>query len=115
LIVFKYDFIFKIIKKRLYFVLQIEYIVFVYRVIINRTAEKGMRKMPERIRQKMVVLIDDLEAKGPIQKDWKNFSMLGKDEYHCHLDKKWVACWQCKNDSIIIEVNYAGSRENAPY
>jgi len=97
------------------FVHQKGYIVFVYTVIINKTAEKGMNKMPERIKHKMVVLIDELTIKGAILKDWKNFSMLGKDKYHCHLDKKWVACWQCENDSIIIEVYYAGSRENAPY
>lgn len=102
-------------NKMLDHVLQNEYIDNVYRVIINKTAEKGMKKMPERIRHKMVVLIDDLESKGPLLYEWNNFSKLGDNNYHCHLTHKWVACWQCENDSIIIEVYYAGSRENAPY
>jgi hypothetical protein len=37
------------------------------------------------------------------------------NKYHCHLSNKWVACWKNEKDSIIIEVYYAGSRENAPY
>jgi len=33
-------------------------------------------------------LIEDLQATGPIQKGWKNFSPLNdkKTEFHCHLD-----------------------------
>jgi hypothetical protein len=32
-----------------------------------------------------------------------------------HLLHKWVACWYWEKKSIVIEVNYVGSRENAPY
>ena len=71
--------------------------------------------MPEKIRQKIVLLIDDLEEKGPVLKKWANFSKLGENEYHCHLAHKWVACWRHEKKSILIEVYYAGSRENAPY
>ncbi len=31
------------------------------------------------------------------------------------LAHKWVACWKHEKNTIIIEVYYAGSRENAPY
>ncbi len=71
--------------------------------------------MPEKIKQKMYILTDDLIEKGPIRKEWANFSKLGENKYHCHLSYKWVACWRCEKESILIEVYYAGSRENAPY
>jgi len=71
--------------------------------------------MPKDIQFKFESLVNDLREKGPIRKEWPNFSKLGKNEYHCHLSYKWVACWYYENDSLIIEVYYAGSRENAPY
>jgi hypothetical protein len=40
---------------------------------------------------------------------------LDENIYHCHLAYKWVACWKHEKSTIIIEVYYAGSRENAPY
>jgi len=63
---------------------------------------------------KMANLVDDLRDKGPIQATWPNFSRIGKNEYHCHLSRKWVACWDWQKETIEIEVYYAGSRENAP-
>jgi hypothetical protein len=71
--------------------------------------------MPQKIKDLMVELIDDLTNKGPVQKEWKNYNKLSKNEYHCHLSYHWVACWRNERNSIIIEVYYAGSRENAPY
>lgn len=86
-----------------------------YEVIIKRKISKNIEKMPENIQDKMIVLIEDLRSKGPIRSEWQNFSRLNKDRYHCHLSPKWVACWICEKNSNIIEVYYAGSRENAPY
>ncbi len=71
--------------------------------------------MPDSIQDKMATLLLNLEEKGPIRNEWPNFSKLGKDLYHCHLARKWVACWQYEDNSILIEVYYAGTRENAPY
>ncbi|HMV44832.1 MAG TPA: hypothetical protein PKD50_20040 [Leptospiraceae bacterium] len=75
--------------------------------------------MPTLEQKKLSYLIDDLETNGPVQPNWKNYSRLGKNKFHCHLSYKWVACWEYdenQNNSIkIIEVYYAGSRENAPY
>jgi mRNA-degrading endonuclease RelE of RelBE toxin-antitoxin system len=86
-----------------------------YHVKINKKAQKGIEKMPVNIRQKMVLLIDDLREIGPILNEWSNFSKLSKNEYHCHLSYKWIACWRWENNTILIEVYYAGSREDAPY
>jgi hypothetical protein len=86
-----------------------------YTVLINKQAEKRIAKAPARIRQSFALLVDDLEEKGPIQKDWPNFSALGHERYHCHLAYSWVAVWRCEKDSVYVEVEYAGSREGAPY
>lgn len=86
-----------------------------YKVLINKKSEKNIKKMLALIKDMMVLLIDDLKNKGPILKDWSNFSKLEEGKYHCHLSYGWVACWKSQKNSIVIEVYYAGSRENAPY
>lgn len=86
-----------------------------YKVTIKKRVLKNIHKLLKDIQFTLETLIHDLIEKGPIRKEWPNFSTLGKNEYHCHLAYKWVACWYHENDSVIIEVYYAGSRENAPY
>ncbi len=87
-----------------------------FRVRLKRKVERGATKLPKNVQKALGLLIDDLVASGPIQRSWSNFSALEKeDAYHCHLTRRYVACWTHKNGSIEIEVYYAGSRENAPY
>ncbi len=86
-----------------------------YLVTIKKKALKSVVKMPVAIQVKLKVLIQALELGGPIQAHWPNFSKLSVTEYHCHLARKWVACWRMEEGTIEIEVYYAGSRENAPY
>ena len=86
-----------------------------YDVKIKKKILKHIDKMPLFIKKKLANLAEDLRDKGPIQKSWPNFSKLEKNRYHCHLSKKWIACWYHKKKTLIIEVYYAGSRENAPY
>jgi hypothetical protein len=86
-----------------------------YEVILKNKVQKSIRKMPDFVQQKMFTLVDRLETLGPIQTEWPNYSKLSQNEYHCHLSKNWVACWRHDKGTIIIEVYYAGSRENTPY
>jgi len=86
-----------------------------YTVSYKKKIEKAVEKMPKSIQKVFRDLIIDLVAKGPVLSEWPNFSKLSENEYHCHLNYHWVACWKCEKKSIIIEVYYAGSRENAPY
>jgi len=86
-----------------------------YRIYIKKRILKSMVKLPFSVQQKLSGLLSDLRETGPLQHEWPNFSRIGENQYHCHLSRKWVACWQCENDSITIEVYYAGSRENTPY
>jgi len=86
-----------------------------YKVTITKKAIKGIEKMPQQIQEKMAILIKDLNKKGPYRNEWPNYSKLSDNLYHCHLSYKWIACWKYENNTILIEVYYAGSRENAPY
>jgi mRNA-degrading endonuclease RelE of RelBE toxin-antitoxin system len=86
-----------------------------FEVKIRKRVLKGIEEMPVPIQKILANLLDDLCARGPIRKDWHSFSKLGENTYHCHLARKWVACWQYEKKSNLIEVYYAGSRENAPY
>ena len=86
-----------------------------YKIVIKKKIMKSIDKMPGKVRKKMFFLIEDLAKNGPLQKDWPNYSILSDNLFHCHLTHKWVACWKHEKNSIIIEVYYAGSRENAPY
>ncbi len=86
-----------------------------YRVFIKKKVNRGLRKLPANVQKLFYLLVEDLKADGPIQKSWNNFSPLGEDRYHCHLNYRYVACWTCCAGEIEIEVYYAGSREKAPY
>ncbi len=86
-----------------------------YEIRIGRKVERGLRKLPSEVQKLLYLLIEDLKADGPVQKTWRNFSPLGQDRYHCHLNYRYVACWTCRKNEIVIEVYYVGSREKAPY
>lgn len=81
----------------------------------NSVLRKAIPKLPRNIGETFLALLEDLKDFGPIQKNWANFSSLGENKYHCHLSRKWVACWTYEEKILTIEVYYAGSRENAPY
>ena len=71
-----------------------------YEVKIYKKSRKNIERMPENIKMKMTILVDDLIENGPILKDWANFSKLDENDYHCHLSYHWAACWRCeKNQS----------------
>jgi hypothetical protein len=86
-----------------------------FRVLATKKVLKRLQKLPDHIREKFFVLAEQLADQGPFAANWPNYSKLGKDEYHCHLARSWVACWRREKETIIIEVYYVGSRENAPY
>jgi mRNA-degrading endonuclease RelE of RelBE toxin-antitoxin system len=86
-----------------------------YRVRIRKRIVRSLEKLPKKVQKILYLLIADLESDGPIRKDWPNFSTLGKGRYHCHLTRRYVACWTCRKGEVVIEVYYVGSREKAPY
>ena len=87
-----------------------------YIVTMKRSVLKAIGKLPEAVQDRFRVLTRVLEAKGPTGPHaWKNYSKLSDNEYHCHLKYSYVAIWRHEKKTIIIEVTYAGSREDAPY
>lgn len=86
-----------------------------YKIRILKKVQKNLRKIPSEVQMLFQALLIDLEEDGPEQPSWPNYSKLGKNKYHCHLNYRYVACWTCENGTLTIEVYYAGSREKAPY
>jgi hypothetical protein len=82
-------------------------------VLIPKKICKQRQKLPIKEDAILKALIDDLRFGGPMQGAWPNYSKLGKDKHHCHLSKKWVACWDVEKK--IIRLYYVGSRKDAPY
>lgn len=86
-----------------------------YEVKIKKSALKALNRLPLDIQKRFAFLLQDLAMKGPMQPKWPNFSKLSDTEYHCHLKYSYVACWKHEKQTILIEVYYVGSREDAPY
>ena len=80
-----------------------------------RMSEKGIRQMSSNARELLYRFINDIKASGPVQPGYHNYSKLGENTYHCHLAYRWVACWRNEKEKLIVEVEYVGSREKAPY
>ncbi len=73
-------------------------------VIPKKISRKLKTKIPAKVRDLFVLLIDDIGEKGPEQPDWMNYSKLGDYTYHCHLNYSWVAVWRCEEEKIILAV-----------
>ena len=87
----------------------------VYKVTISNRVKKRVKKMPIYEQDAFTLLVEEIKKKGPIRTNWSNFSDLGKNKYHCHLSYHWVACWYWEKGTYVVEITYAGSREDAPY
>lgn len=87
------------------------------RVTTTKKCQKLYSKCPSAVKVAFDGLLDELEIKGPVLPDRPNYSKLGKYTYHCHLFYSWVATWRHdpETDKFLIEVEYVGSREKAPY
>ena len=86
-----------------------------YEVVIRKKAYQEILDLPDNARRVLRSLLLDLEN-GPVQPKYPNYGKLKEDnKYHCHLAYHWVACWECIEGRLIVEVYYVGSRESAPY
>ena len=85
-----------------------------YTVVLSSRARKMARQLPGHVRPRLDSLCRDLLEKGPVQKDWMNYSSFCRGNYHCHLGWKWAVCWRYEKKTGEIEIYYVGSRESAP-
>jgi hypothetical protein len=86
-----------------------------YDVKVSRRLARKLGSLPPEVQDRFEILVEDLKEKGALRTEWPNYSPLENDYYHCHLNRNWVAVWQWKKGSIVISVEYVGSRGEAPY
>jgi hypothetical protein len=88
-------------------------------VTMSRAAEKRKAELSKPVCQMLYALIGDIEAGGPIRGDWPNYGKLVDGKHHCHLKKgqpTYVAVWEVMDKKIkLVEVQYVGTHEKAPY
>lgn len=82
-------------------------------------ALSGKKRPPEAVLMALRVLLREIEEYGPVRGNWKNYSRLGPTRHHCHLKAgkpTYVAVWEEVQGSIqLVEVEYVGTHEKAPY
>jgi mRNA-degrading endonuclease RelE of RelBE toxin-antitoxin system len=87
-----------------------------YSVTVKKVVLKRFDRLPENVQERFYTLVRLLETGGPSAGHvFPNYSKLNETEYHCHLNRSYVACWRHEKKTITIEVYYVGSREDAPY
>ena len=86
-----------------------------YVVNMSQKLNRTIKQMPKNAQVSLRNLIIDIAETGPVQPKYNNYSKIGKVTYHYHQAYKWVACWRCENGKYLVEVEYVGSREKAPY
>ncbi|PWU17108.1 MAG: cytotoxic translational repressor of toxin-antitoxin stability system [Bdellovibrio sp.] len=85
-------------------------------VQVKKKVGKDLKKLPKNIREVLEAPLADIRATGPVRGDWPNYSKFADGSHHCHLSYRYVAVWTVRDNVIkIVEVTYAGGRENAPY
>ncbi len=88
-------------------------------VNLSKKVVKALNRLPENVKFSLIALIREIEVKGPVRGNWPNYSRLGSNRHHCHLKKgktTYIAIWQVIDKEIrIVEVNYVGTHEKAPY
>ncbi len=79
-------------------------------------AIKQIEQLPKNVFHTLVALETEIKLLGPARGNWPNYSKLGKNQHHCHLSYRYVACWEVIDKKInLVEIYYVGSREKAPY
>jgi len=90
-------------------------------VEMTSKVRKQKEKLPPEIRLMFLALLAELRFKGPAQPSWPHFGKLKNmtNVFHCHLNKgrpTYVTVWKVLDRKIkIMEVQYVGTHENAPY
>jgi mRNA-degrading endonuclease RelE of RelBE toxin-antitoxin system len=94
-----------------------------WKVYFSRNAAKQAKSLNKKALSILDLLINDLQENGPFPgADWPNYGKLKgqkTDWRHCHLIKgrpTYVCCWEVIDKELkLIEVNYVGTHEKAPY
>lgn len=47
-----------------------------YKVTLKPKVLKELRKLPDGVSERLLELLEDIEASGPVQPRWRNYSMI---------------------------------------
>ena len=90
-----------------------------WHVGLTPKAKKQATSLPQKVKAALALLMGDMEAGGPVRGDWPNYGKLSDTKHHCHIRKGkpcYVAVWEVTDKTIkLIEVQYVGTHERAPY
>jgi mRNA-degrading endonuclease RelE of RelBE toxin-antitoxin system len=90
-----------------------------WKVTLKKSVVKQVNKLPSAVRSSLALLIKEIETFGPVRGNWPNYGKLLDDLHHCHIKKgkpTYVAVWQVMDREIrLVEVEYVGTHEKAPY
>jgi mRNA-degrading endonuclease RelE of RelBE toxin-antitoxin system len=88
-------------------------------VSYSNKAEKQYHKLPRSIQDRIDFLTAEIENMGPIRGNWKNYGKLTGGRHHCHIKTgrpTYVAVWEVTDEAVkLVEVEYVGTHEKAPY
>jgi len=91
----------------------------IWTINIKRRVAKQLVLLPLDVRQAFMTLMASLELNGAYQPNWSHFGKLSEKRFHCHIKKghpTYVVIWEViDKHNKIIEVQYAGTHEKAPY
>ena len=76
-----------------------------WQVVIRTRAAKQLQHLPHTVRQRYLVLAQELATQGPIRGNWPNYSKLNDLRHHCHLKNgrpTYVAVWEIDPQQRII-------------
>ncbi len=62
-------------------------------------AAKQAKSLPKSVRERLAALAFEIESRGPVRGNWKNYRKLTGVQHHCHLKSgkpTYVACWIVK-------------------
>ena len=88
---------------------------------INSRAKKNVEGLPPEIRFAFMALFKALKMDGPMQQNRRHYGKLAgwPNTYHCHLNggrPTYVVIWKVLDkQKKIMEIQYVGTHENAPY
>jgi len=92
-----------------------------WQVGFTSKAAHQTQKLPDELQSVVSALVAELQVRGPMLFEWKNFGKLKgqRARYHCHIKSgrpTYVVCWEVIDKRIrILEVYYVGTHEKAPY
>ncbi len=88
-------------------------------IIIPPKVEKQLVKLPKSVRDSVYLLLRNIQNSGPVQGMWPNYGKLSEARHHCHVKKGrpcYVVVWEVRDKKVqLVEVEYVGTHEKAPY